>query len=207
MEELDKRSILLLSQDSFYRPLTADEKLALEGDEGFNFDVPSAFDYELLLHTMKKLVVEREAVDIPVYDFVSSDRVGSERVEPADVIILEGILVLYWRELREMMNMRLFVDTAPDTRLARRILRDTRERGRALEGILLQYERFVRPAFEAYIFPTKDYADIIVPRGSANKIAIEVIVAFLKEKKEKLRRRPSILTDDTDQELLDELLT
>ena len=200
--QLDKKSILLLSLDSFYRPLTADEKLALMGEEGFNFDLPSSFDYELLRATMHKLVVERQPVEVPVYDFVSSDRVGSETVQPADVVILEGILVLYWKDLRDMMDLKLFVDTAPDTRLARRILRDTRERGRQVEAILLQYERFVRPAFEAYIYPTKDFADIIVPRGSANAVAINVIVEHVRGK---MRRVKAILTDDSDSALLDQL--
>ena len=198
--QLKKRSILLLSLDSFYRPLTEDEKLALMGEEGFNFDLPSSFDYDLLLKTMRKLVIDREPVQVPVYDFVSSDRVGSETVQPADVVILEGILVLYWKDLREMMNLKLFVDTNGETRLARRILRDTRERGRNVEAVLLQYERFVRPAFERFISQTKDYADIIVPRGSANKVAISLIVEHIKGK---VTSRQNIIADD--EGLIDEL--
>ena len=101
-------------------------------------------------------------------------------MKPADVVIIEGILVLYWKEVREMMDLRIFVDTAPDTRLARRILRDIKERGRHVENILFQYERFVRPAFEHYIYPTKDFADIIVPRGSNNVVAINLIVEHIR---------------------------
>ncbi len=167
----------------------------LESEEGFNFDEPGAFDFPLLLETLKKLVVERVSVQIPVYDFVSSDRVGFEMVKPADVVIIEGILILYFKEIRDMMDLRIFVDTAPDTRLARRILRDIKERGRQVDQILHQYERFVRPAFEAYIYPTKDHADIIVPRGSNNLVAINVIVEHIRGK---LRARRIILDDSLD---------
>jgi uridine kinase len=89
---------------------------------------------------------ETALLTVPIYDFVTSSRVGEEDVMPADVVILEGILTLYWEELRAMMSLKLFVDTASDTRLARRVLRDTHERGRTLENVLIQYETFVKPA-------------------------------------------------------------
>lgn len=183
VSRLDRKSILLLSLDSFYRPLTPSEIQQLESGEGFNFDVPSAFDVPLLKSTIKALLQDGGGpVKIPIYDFVTSSRVGWEEVLPADVIIFEGILVLYWEDLRQMMDLKLFVDTASDTRLARRILRDTRERGRTVEAILLQYERFVKPAFEMFIYPTKESADIIVPRGTANTVAVNVIVEHIQGK-------------------------
>ena len=202
VNQLKKRSILLLSLDSFYRPLTHDEKVALAGQEGFNFDLPSSFDFELLLATMRRLCVEKKPAEVPVYDFVTSDRVGSETVQPADVVVLEGILVLYWKDLRDMMDLRIFLDTNGETRLARRILRDTRERGRAVEAVLLQYERFVRPAFESYIAPTKEYSDIIVPRGSGNTVAISLIVDHIKGK---LHPHGSLIVDDQGDSIIEEL--
>lgn len=193
---------LLLSLDSFYLPR---ESMARTDDGALNFDVPAAFDIDLVLACMQKLVVKRCAVDIPQvsglwgrrrvggltargqYDFVSSSRVGWERVEPADVVILEGILVLFWEELRSLMSLKLFVDTASDTRLARRVLRDTHERGRTLENVLVQYETLVKPAFDNFVYPCKEYADLIIPNGPANTAAVLVIVEHVRGKIEQAK--------------------
>lgn len=127
-------------RSSLHRPLNDHEKELLESEKGFNFDVPSAFDFPLLMATLKKLM-RHESAKIPVYDFVTSDRVGWEDVSSADVIIFEGILALYWPEIRAMMDLKIFVDTPSDTRLARRILRDTKDRGRRLEQVMKRWKK------------------------------------------------------------------
>jgi uridine kinase len=122
-------------------------------------------------------------VEIPVYDFVSHSRVKqTQSVYGADVILLEGILIFHKPELRAMFDMKIFVDVDADTRLARRVIRDINQRGRDVMGVLRQYEKFVKPSFEEYIFPTKKYADVIIPRGSDNLVAINLLVQHIQAK-------------------------
>ncbi|KAJ7338742.1 hypothetical protein JRQ81_012644 [Phrynocephalus forsythii] len=167
--EVDHRQkqVVILSQDSFYRILTTEQKAkALKGQ--FNFDHPDAFDSELIIKTLKE-IMEGKTVQIPVYDFVSHSRKEETvTVYPADVVLFEGILAFYNQEVRDLFQMKLFVDTDADTRLSRRVLRDISERGRDLEQILSQYITFVKPAFEEFCLPTKKYADVIIPRGVDN---------------------------------------
>uniref|UniRef100_A0A803JRR6 Uridine-cytidine kinase n=1 Tax=Xenopus tropicalis TaxID=8364 RepID=A0A803JRR6_XENTR len=162
-----QKQVVMLSQDSFYRILTPEQKSkALKGQ--FNFDHPDAFDNELILKTLKELM-EGKTVQIPVYDFVTHSRKEETLVVyPADVVLFEGILAFYMQEIRDMFQMKLFVDTDADTRLSRRVLRDINERGRDLEQVLTQYITFVKPAFEEFCLPTKKYADVIIPRGADN---------------------------------------
>nr|XP_027778670.1 uridine-cytidine kinase 2 isoform X2 [Marmota flaviventris] len=166
-----QKQVVILSQDSFYRVLTSDQKAkALKGQ--FNFDHPDAFDNELILKTLKE-ITEGKTVQIPVYDFVSHSRKEETvTVYPADVVLFEGILAFYSQEVRDLFQMKLFVDTDADTRLSRRVLRDISERGRDLEQILSQYITFVKPAFEEFCLPTKKYADVIIPRGADNLGAV-----------------------------------
>jgi uridine kinase len=182
VKALANKRVVVISQDSFYRPLTKEEK-ELANKSDYNFDHPDAFDYELLEKTMKDLK-QGKNVKIPVYDFKTHSRLDKEveYVFGADVIILEGILLFNSKELREMMDMKIYVDTDADTRLVRRIRRDILERGRDLESILAQYERFVKPSYDDYISPTKKYADIIIPRGGANTVAIDLLVQHIKSK-------------------------
>ncbi|XP_029128558.1 uridine kinase-like protein 3 isoform X2 [Cajanus cajan] len=125
-----------------------------------------------------------QAVDIPKYDFkgYKSDVFPARRVNPADVIILEGILVFHDPRVRALMNMKIFVDTDADVRLARRIKRDTADNARDIGTVLDQYSKYVKPAFDDFILPTKKYADIIIPRGGDNHVAIDLIVQHIRTK-------------------------
>lgn len=180
--EVDHRQkqVVMLSQDSFYKVLTAEQQAkALKGQ--FNFDHPDAFDNELIVKTLRELM-EEKTVQIPVYDFVAHSRKEeSITVYPADVVLFEGILAFYVQDIRDMFQMKLFVDTDADTRLSRRVLRDINERGRDLEQILNQYITFVKPAFEEFCLPTKKYADVIIPRGADNLVAINLIVQHIQD--------------------------
>ncbi|XP_075874680.1 uridine-cytidine kinase 2-A-like isoform X1 [Nelusetta ayraudi] len=175
-----KRQVAILSQDSFYRVLTAEQKAkAVRGQ--FNFDHPDAFDNDLVVATLWDIKAGK-TVHIPVYDFVSHSRKAEVvTVYPADVVLFEGILMFYSQEIRDLFQMKLFVDTDADTRLSRRVLRDISERGRDLEGILAQYITFVKPAFEEFCLPTKKYADVIIPRGADNLVAINLIVQHIQD--------------------------
>lgn len=174
--------LVCLHQDSFYRELQPHEReLAARGR--FNFDHPSAFDDQLMFLTLTDILKET-VVQVPVYDFITNSRRKDEwtTVSPAvDVVLAEGLLLFYFPELRDMFHMKLFVDTDPDTRLARRVLRDVKERGRDLEKILHQYTTFVKPSFEEFCLPTKKYADVIIPRGADNEVAIDLIVQTVQD--------------------------
>uniref|UniRef100_A0A8C7NDT0 uridine/cytidine kinase n=2 Tax=Oncorhynchus mykiss TaxID=8022 RepID=A0A8C7NDT0_ONCMY len=172
-----QRKVAIVSQDSFYRVLTLDQKAkALKGQ--YNFDHPDAFDNELMYQTLKD-IVEGSVVEVPTYDFVTHSRLPDRiMVYPADVVLFEGILVFYSQEVRDMFHMKLFVDTDSDVRLSHRVLRDMK-RDRDLEQILNQYTTFVKPAFEEFCLPTKKYADVIIPRGVDNMVAINLIVQHI----------------------------
>nr|XP_020731235.1 uridine-cytidine kinase 1 isoform X2 [Odocoileus virginianus texanus] len=146
-----QRKLVILSQDRFYKVLTAEQKAkALKGQ--YNFDHPDAFDNDLMHRTLKN-IVEGKTVEVPTYDFVTHSRLAETTVVyPADVVLFEGILVFYSQEIRDMFHLRLFVDTDSDVRLSRRVLRDV-QRGRDLEQILTQYTTFVKPAFEEFCLP------------------------------------------------------
>ncbi|KAK1296790.1 Uridine kinase-like protein 4 [Acorus calamus] len=179
IEQLHDQRVVLVSQDSFYHGLTDEE---LEQVYEYNFDHPDAFDTKLLLSCMENLR-HGKAVDIPNYDYKTHRNVLPKRkVNPSDVIILEGILVFHDPRVRDLMNMKIFVDTDADIRLARRIGRDTVERGRDIKTVLDQYSKFVKPAFDDFILPTKKYADIIIPRGADNHVAIDLIVQHIHTK-------------------------
>ncbi|MFH4983993.1 hypothetical protein AB6A40_010702 [Gnathostoma spinigerum] len=170
-----KRRVVAISQNCFYRDLSDEEaKWAARGE--FNFDHPSAFDHKRLIAVLRKLE-KGESVQIQRYDFKTNSRMTTfEMIEPADVIIVEGILIFYNQRLREMFDMKLFVDADSDDRLACRVRRDTKERGRPLDQVLSQYLRLVKPAFEDFCLPTKKYADIVIPRGANNEVAIGLIL-------------------------------
>ncbi|KAK3012811.1 hypothetical protein RJ639_010403 [Escallonia herrerae] len=177
--QLRDQRVVLINQDSFYRPL-GDEQL--EKVHEYNFDHPDAFNTELLLSCMEMLK-NGQAVSIPYYDFKSHRMSEPARlVNPSDVIILEGILVLHDPRVRDLMNMKIFVDTDSDVRLARRIQRDTLERGRNIQNVLDQYATFVKPSFEEFILPSKKHADIIIPRGADNDVAVDLIVQHIHTK-------------------------
>ncbi|KAJ4455346.1 putative Uridine-cytidine kinase 2-B [Paratrimastix pyriformis] len=182
------QNVVVVCQDSFYRPLTPDQS-ALAKKQQFNFDVPSAFDFPLLLTTLQRLL-KRQPVDIPIYNFVTHSRHESvHHIERADVVILEGILALFDESIVGMMSMKLFVEADPDERLARRIARDTVERGRELGGIIAQYLTYVKPAYDRYILPTKAVADIVIQKGGENMVAVNLICGHIRQALDRQRRR------------------
>ena len=149
-----------------------------------NFDEPGSFDIDELVKCLENLRDGRYA-QVPVYDFVTSSRSLHQvrTVAPCDVVILEGILVLHLKQTLELCNMKVFVDTDDDVRLARRIRRDTVERGRDVEGVIRQYTRFVKPSFDKYILPSKNNADIIIPwREKNNDVAVDLVTQNIRSK-------------------------
>jgi uridine kinase len=159
-------SCVLVSTDNFYKDLTPEQ---LANVTSFNFDHPDALDFDEMFRCLSGLL-RREVVEIPVYSFVLNARTGEKiTVSPADVVLLEGIYSLYEERIRVLMYMKIFVQTDDDIRLARRLLRDSKERGRDVTGILKQYMTFVKPSFDDYIKPTMKHADIIVPHESRNR--------------------------------------
>ncbi|XP_062121863.1 uridine-cytidine kinase isoform X1 [Drosophila sulfurigaster albostrigata] len=176
-----QRQVVAISQDSFYRELTAAEKL--KAQKGlFNFDHPDAFNEELMFDTLQ-LILKGHKVKIPSYDYRTNslDFENMLVIYPADVVLFEGILVFYFPKIRDLFHMKLFVDTDSDTRLARRVPRDINERGRDLDAVLTQYMTFVKPAFEEFCSPTKKFADVIIPRGADNTVAIDLIVQHIRD--------------------------
>lgn len=166
-------SILMLEQDYYYKDQS---DLPFEERLKTNYDHPLAFDNDLLIEHIESLL-RYEPINKPVYDYAIHTR--SEEiihVEPKDVIILEGILVLEDERLRNLMDIKLFVDTDADLRILRRMTRDIKERGRTMESVMEQYLNVVRPMHNQFIEPTKRYADIIIPEGGQNHVAIDLMV-------------------------------
>ncbi|XVF54671.1 hypothetical protein PTKIN_Ptkin05aG0199700 [Pterospermum kingtungense] len=180
MQQLRDHRVVLVNQDSFYRGLTDEE---VKRVHEFNFDHPDAFDTEQLLECICKLK-SGQSVHVPIYDFTKHRRRSDSfrQVNASDVIILEGILVLHDQRVRELMNMKIFVDADADVRLARRINRDTVERGRTVNSVLEQYAKFAKPAFDDFILPSKKFADVIIPRAGENHVAIDLIVQHIRTK-------------------------
>ncbi|XP_075384391.1 uridine-cytidine kinase-like 1 isoform X1 [Tenrec ecaudatus] len=175
IEALDVPWVVLLSMDSFYKVLTRQQQ-EQAANNNFNFDHPDAFDFDLIVATLKKLK-QGKSVKVPVYDFTTHSRKKDwKTLYGANVVIFEGIMAFADKTLLELLDMKIFVDTDSDVRLVRRLRRDISERGRDIEGVLKQYNTFVKPAFDQYIQPTMRRADIVVPRGSGNAVAIDLIV-------------------------------
>lgn len=170
-------SVVVIEQDYYYKDQS---HLKFEERLNTNYDHPLAFDNDLLIQHINDLL-NNKAVEKPVYDYAQHTR-SSETItiEPKDVIILEGILVLEDERLRNLMNIKLFVDTDSDLRIIRRILRDIHERGRTVESVVDQYLSVVRPMHNQFIEPTKKYADVIIPEGGQNEVAIDLMVTKIK---------------------------
>ena len=172
--ELGPDNITLISQDSYYRD---NYHLPFEERTRINYDHPDAFEDELLLKHLK-LLRNGEVIAIPVYDFTTHLRTQqSILVEPRPVIVVEGILILNEPELRNAFDIKVYVDTDADTRVIRRIIRDIQDRGRSLESVCDQYLNTVKPMHEAFIEPSKRYADIIIPEGGHNTVALSLLVS------------------------------
>ncbi|XP_017556524.1 uridine-cytidine kinase-like 1 isoform X1 [Pygocentrus nattereri] len=188
IEALDVPWVVLLSMDSFYKVLSNEEQ-ELAAKNEYNFDHPDAFDFELLVNVLRKLK-KGKSVKVPVYDFTSHCRRKEwKTVYGANVVIFEGILAFANKELLKLLDMKVFVDTDSDIRLVRRLKRDISERGRDIGGVIKQYNKFVKPAFEQYIEPTVQVADIVVPRGGENFVALDLIVQHVHSQLEKRKLR------------------
>lgn len=169
-----EKRVVRISQDSFYRKLT-DEERQLVNLGQFDFDHPSAFDVDLMVRTIRE-ICEGKMVRLPVYNYNDNEISDLEEIiYPADVVLFEGLLVFYFPELLKFFHMKIFVDTDSDTRLSRRVLKDVKERKRDLNTVLNQYLKFVKPSFEEFCLPTKKFADIVIPRGPENEVAVDLI--------------------------------
>ena len=170
--------IAFLVQDSYYKKI---EWRDGEHLKRHNFDHPDALDNELFAQHLKALR-SGQSVDVPIYDFIGHRRTGeTRRVEARPVVLVEGILLFAERRLRELLDFKIFVDTDPDVRLIRRMRRDLEERGRELSDVIRQYMSTVRPMHLEFIEPSKRYADIIVPEGGENRVAMEIVTARVEQ--------------------------
>ncbi|MDX5475940.1 MAG: uridine kinase, partial [Bacillaceae bacterium] len=172
-EHFQNQSILMIEQDYYYKDQS---HLPFEERLKTNYDHPLAFDNDLLIKHIEELL-QYEPINKPVYDYTQHTRSDKViEVEPKDVIIVEGILVLEDERLRNLMDIKLYVDTDADIRIIRRMLRDIKERGRTIDSVIEQYVTVVRPMHNQFIEPTKRYADIIIPEGGQNHVAIDLMV-------------------------------
>ncbi|PCF43205.1 uridine kinase [Staphylococcus delphini] len=172
MNNLEGHSVALIEQDYYYKDqshLTFEQRLKT------NYDHPFAFDNDLLIQNLKSLQ-SGQSVEVPTYDYTKHTRSDKTiAFQPKDVIIVEGIFALENEELRNMMDVKIYVDTDADLRILRRLVRDTKERGRTMESVIDQYHTVVRPMHNQFIEPTKKFADIIIPEGGSNKVAIDIM--------------------------------
>ncbi len=169
----DLKSVQVIKQDDYYKN---QDHMPMEERLLTNYDHPFAFDNDYLLMQIKDLIAQKP-IDKPMYDFVNHTRSSEkEFIEPAEVIIIEGLFVLEDEKLRDVLDIKIFVDTDADVRFIRRMLRDVKSRGRSLDHVVEQYESTVKLMHEQFVEPSKRYADIIVPHGSENAVAIDLIV-------------------------------
>lgn len=178
LRRIGKENILKIEHDSYYRDLS---HLTFEQRKNKNFDHPASLETELMIRHIEALK-NGYHVEIPVYDFAVHTR-SEETISssPKKIILIDGILIFSESKLRELMDIKIFVDTDDDVRLLRRLKRDINERKRNLNDVLDQYEKFVRPMHLEFVEPSKRYADIIIPRGGENKIALDMVIALIKE--------------------------
>ncbi len=176
---IGENKILLIQHDSYYRDLS---HLPLDERKKQNFDHPKSLETELMIRHIEALK-SGYSVEVPVYDFVAHTRSDEFiKASPQKIILVDGILIFSEPDLRNLMDIKIFVDTDDDVRLLRRLKRDILERGRELDGVLNQYENYVRPMHLEFVEPSKRYADIIVPRGGENAVALEMVIALINGK-------------------------
>jgi uridine kinase len=176
-EELKGESVLVLEQDSYYKDL---RHIPLGERETRNYDHPDAFDRDLLRSHLVALLEGRE-VDTPVYDRKTHTReTETRRVKPVRVVVLDGILILEDPALRQLLDIKIYIDADADIRFIRRLKRDLAERGRTLDGVIRQYESTVRPMHQQYVEPSKQYADVVIPGGGYNAVAIDLITTKIR---------------------------
>lgn len=177
VRQLGNEAVAVIHHDSYYRDtshLTQESRLAI------NYDHPDSLETELLAEHLKELRAAR-AVAVPMYDFSAHARLPTrDHVEPCSVIIVDGLLILWDPVVRGLMDIKVYVDTDPDVRFIRRLERDIRERGRSTESVIQQYTRTVRPMHLEFVEPSKRYADVIVPEGGHNLVAIDMLVTKIR---------------------------
>ena len=172
LEEYGEGEVVVLEQDAYYRDLS---DLSIEERNLQNFDHPDAIDIELFNQQLITLI-KGQSVDMPVYDFATHSRKSETRkVDPHHVIVVEGILTLHYSSLRELMDIKIFVDTPDDIRFIRRMSRDVEERNRTVQSVIDQYLKTVRQMHQQFVEPSKYFADIIIPEGGANRVAIDLL--------------------------------
>ena len=178
-EKLNAKRVVVIPQDSYYKDSS---DLSDEEKRNHNFDHPDAIDWDLLCEQLSQLK-QGKTIQQPVYSYISCSRSKTETVtvEPADVIICEGILIFTCEHLREQMDVKIFVDADDDDRLMRVMARDISERGKDVHWVIERYSRTVKPMYLQFIEPSKRYADIIIPQGGHNKVAIDVITATIEK--------------------------
>ena len=170
--------LALIPQDSYYRSA---DNVSNVNITGFNFDHPSAFDTDLIVEHLKQLRAG-QAIEMPQYDFVHHRRKDeTRRIEPGKLVLFEGILIYADHRLRDLIDLKLFVDTPDDIRFIRRLQRDVEERGRTVDSVVNQYLEVVRPGHYQFVEPTKVHADLIVPEGGSNEKALEVLGSFIRD--------------------------
>jgi uridine kinase len=177
LEHLDKNRVLVIPHDMYYRDINVYGGLS-PGE--INFDHPESLETDLLIHHVSELKASRP-VEQPLYNFTTHKRLDStKRLDPKEIIIIDGILILVDKRLRDLMDIRIFVDTDADERLLRRIKRDILERGRSIDSVMDQYVKTVKPMHLQFVEPSKHWADIIIPRGAENDVAIDMVVTKIK---------------------------
>ncbi|MCX7919844.1 MAG: uridine kinase [bacterium] len=185
VRELKDERITIIHQDAYYRDQT---HLPLEERMKINYDHPDAIDKPLLIHHLRTLLAG-QPIEKPIYDFKTHTRSPkTERIIPGDVIIIEGIFALEDPELRELMKIKIYVETDADIRFIRRLRRDINERGRTVESVIEQYKNVVRPMHLQFVEPSKRYADIIIPEGGHNRVAIDLIATKIREYQQKRKK-------------------
>jgi len=173
LKALSDHAVAFIDQDAYYKEMA---DLSPEERREVNFDHPDAFDTDLMVRHISDLKAGR-AIEKPIYDFVAyARRTETKLIQPADVVIIEGILVLHLAPVRELCGMKIFVDAEDDVRIIRRLIRDIKDRGRDFDRVVEQYFRSVRPMHMGFVEPSKRHADIIVPQGGDNEVAIQMLV-------------------------------
>lgn len=188
LDQVGAEQVAYLPHDAYYRELA---HLPADKRAQINFDHPDALETELLVEHVKELLAGNP-IELPVYDFTTHTRTSETiRVEPAPIILVEGILIFSEPALREVMDIRIYVDTDADLRFIRRLERDLTERGRTVGSVITQYLTTVRPMHLEFVEPSKRYADVIIPEGGFNEVAMTMIAAHLKELlQERQNRQP-----------------
>lgn len=179
LQDFFGEDIAVISHDSYYK---AHPEMTYEERSQLNYDHPDSFESDRMADDVRKLI-KGYAIDMPVYDYVIHNRSDKTvRIEPKTVIVMEGILILENKELRDLMDIKIFVDTDADERLMRRIKRDMIERGRSIESIIDQYAKTVKPMHEEFVEPSKKHADIIIPRGGENEAGLDMLITYMNKK-------------------------